>query len=289
MSLAASISPLRGIVCMVLSLFFFTLSDAVSKWLTEGYPIGRIVFIRCFFMFIPIAVVMRWQGEPLTFRTTQWKMHLLRTVLFVASSFLIIISVKLLPLADAVAFLHAAPLMITALSVPLLREPVGWHRWGAVLVGFLGILIMTRPTAEAFQIAALVPIAAAAATALRDIATRIMSKTESTNIILAWSIVGLLIASAATLPFGWTTPTLFDFGLMILSGVLLGVAHYLMIESYRLAEAALVAPFKYTSIVWAVILGYLIWNDLPDTWIITGSVLIIGSGIYILQRESQKR
>ena len=288
MSVAVSISPLRGILCMVMSLFVFTLSDAVSKWLTQGYPIGEIIFVRCFFMYVPIAIMMWRQGERPSFKVRSWEWHIVRSGLFVASSFLIITSVKLLPLAEAIAFLHAAPLMITALAFPLLGERVGWHRWAAVAIGFTGVLIMARPTGEAFQIAVLVPIAAAASTAIRDIVTRRMSRHESTNVILTWSIVGLLIVSGATLPFAWKTPTIIDFFLMAASGVLLGTAHYLMIEAYRLAEVALVSPFKYTSIVWGVILGYLIWGDLPDAWIITGTILIIGSGLYILHREARR-
>jgi len=288
MSAAVSISPLRGILCMVLSLFFFTMSDAVSKWLTQGYPIGEIVFVRCFFMYAPIAFMMWRQQERFSLRVRSWNWHFARSLLFIASSFLIITSIKLLPLATAIAFLHAAPLMITALAMPLLGERVGIHRWFAVLVGFAGVLVMARPGTDAFEVAVLVPIAAAAATALRDIVTRRMSAFESTNVVLTWSIVGLIVASAATLPFAWKTPTMIDFLLMASSGVLLGIAHYLMIESYRLAEVAIVSPFKYTSIVWGVILGYLIWAEFPDAYIIVGSALIIGSGIYILHREARR-
>lgn len=289
MSVAVSISPLRGIVCMVLALLVFTLSDAVSKWLTQGYPVGEIIFLRSFFMILPVLVMVRYRREKLSLRTENWRWHMLRTMLVVVSSFLIINSVRLLPLADAIAFLHAAPLMITALAFPLLGERVGWHRWGAVLAGFAGVLIMSRPTADSFQIAVMVPIAAAAATAVRDIVTRRMSTSESTNVMLIWSTVGLTLASALTLPFGWRTPTPFDFGLMVVTGLLVGTAHYLMVESLRLAEAALVAPFKYSSIVWGVLLGYMIWGDLPDYWIVTGSSLIIGSGLYILHREYRQR
>jgi drug/metabolite transporter (DMT)-like permease len=241
MSAAVSISPLRGILCMVLSLFFFTMSDAVSKWLTQGYPIGEIIFVRCFFMYAPIAFMMWRQQERFSLRVRSWNWHFARSLLFIASSFLIIISIKLLPLATAIAF----------------------------------------------EIAVLVPIAAAA-TALRDIVTRRMSAYESTNVVLTWSIVGLLVASGATLPFAWKTPSTIDFLLMASSGVLLGIAHYLMIESYRLAEVAIVSPFKYTSIIWGVILGYLIWAEFPDAYIIVGSALIVGSGIYILHREARR-
>ena len=160
MSAAISISPLRGIACMVASLAFFTLSDAVSKWLTDTYSIGQIIFVRSFFIYVPVALMIWYRRDGGTLRTRRWEWHLARTLLFIASTYLIILSVKLLPLADAVSLLFAAPIMITAMATPLLGEPVGWRRWIAVIVGFVGVLIMVRPHADVFQIAALVPIAA---------------------------------------------------------------------------------------------------------------------------------
>lgn len=274
---------------MVGSVAFFTFSDAVSKWLTQSYPVGEIVFLRSFFNYVPVLLMIWHRRDGSTLRTRRWQWHLGRTLLFIAATYLIILSVKLLPLADAVAFLFAAPIMITAMATPLLGEPVGWRRWCAVIAGFVGVLIMTRPTADAFQIAALVPIAAAAMTAVRDIVTRRMSATESTNAILSWSALGLIIGSAPIAFFDWVTPGFHDFLLMALSGLLVGAAHFLMIESYRLAQAAIVAPFKYFAILWGVLLGYLIWGDLPDAWIVTGAALVIGSGIYILHRETARR
>jgi drug/metabolite transporter (DMT)-like permease len=286
---AAASSPLRGIATMVVSLFFFMSSDTVSKWLTQDYPVGEIIFVRSFFMYVPVVAVMLWRRERLTLRAASWRLHALRSGAFIASTFLIIYSVKLLPLADVIAFVHSAPLIIAALSVPLLGERVGWHRWAAVLVGFLGVLVMVRPTPEAFQIAALVPLAAAFATSLRDIVTRRMSATESSSAILSWSTAGLILASALTLPFAWRTPDMTGFALMALSGVLNGIANFLMIEAYRLAQAAIVAPFKYSSIPWGVLFGYHVWGDLPDLWIISGGAIVVGAGLYLLHRETRAR
>ena len=289
MRVAVSISPLKGIGCMVLSLFTFTVSDAVTKWLTQTYPIGEIIFLRSFFIVLPVLMVVWYRNDWGSLRTVNRRMQLLRTALVVLATVLIVASLKLLPLADFVAFLHAAPLVITALARPLLQEHVGWHRWAAVIVGFIGILIMTRPAPGVFQVAALVPIAAACATALRDIVTRRMSETETTNAMMVWPIVGLVIASAPFAPVGWVAPDLAGFGLIAISGILVGVAHYLLIEAYRFAEVAIVAPFKYSSLVWAVLLGYLVWGHLPDAWIATGAIIVIASGLYILHRETSQR
>ena len=282
-------SPIRGITIMVISLFFFMSSDTVSKWLTQDYPVGEIIFVRSFFIYVPIFVFLFFRPQPLKLNAGNWRMHVLRSSLFVASTFIIIYSVKLLPLADVIAYLHSAPLIIAALSVPLLGERVGWHRWAAITVGFFGVLVMVRPTPEAFQVAALVPLAGAFATSLRDIATRRMSATESSSAILTWSTAGLIVASAFTLPFEWKTPDLVGFGLMALSGVLNGIAHFMMIEAYRLAQAAIVAPFKYSSIPWGVLFGYLIWGDFPDPWILTGGTIVVSAGLYILHRETRNR
>ena len=273
---------------MVVSLLFFMSSDTVSKWLTQDYPVGEIIFVRSFFIYVPIMAVLYFRRESLTLRASNWRMHALRSGLFVASTFIILNSVKLLPLADVIAFLHSAPLIIAALSVPLLGERVGWHRWAAVMAGFVGVLIMARPTPEAFQVAALVPLAGAVATSLRDIVTRRMSATEPSSAILAWSTAGLILAAACTLPFAWKTPDAAGLALMALSGVLTGIAHFLMIEAYRLAQAAVVAPFKYTSIPWGVLFGWLVWGDLPDLWILTGGAIVVGAGLYLLHRETRR-
>lgn len=198
-------------------------------------------------------------------------------------------SIKLLPLANAVALIHSAPLMITALAAILLAERVGFHRWCAVIIGFIGILIMARPTADAFQLSAFVAVGAAAATALRDIVTRKMGTTESTKAILAFSTAALILVSGLTTHFYWISPNMVDLALMAASGVLMGTAHYLLIEAYRWAEAGIVSPFKYTSLIWATLLGYLIWGDLPDQWVISGAALIMGGGLYVLHREAKRQ
>jgi drug/metabolite transporter (DMT)-like permease len=195
----------------------------------------------------------------------------------------------LLPLADAAAILFAGPLFITAIAPWILNEIVGWRRWTAVTVGFVGVLIMLRPTPEAIQILALIPLTAALCSAFRDVVTRKISPTESTNAIMFWSTLALITVSALSAPFGWVAPSISELGLFATSGVLVGIAHYMMIESYRAADASVVSPFKYTAILWAVALGYIIWDDKPDAFILIGSFLVIGSGLYILYRVTRRK
>ena len=193
----------------------------------------------------------------------------------------------LLPLADAAALLFAGPLFITALAIPMLGEHVGWRRWSAVFVGFVGVLIMLRPTPEAIQPLAIIPITAALSSAFRDIITRRISATESSNAIMFWSNAALLCAAALTSAFGWEPMRLIDLVFLALLGTVVGVAHWVMIEAFRLAEAAVISPFKYTAIVWASLFGYFFWGTVPDAYILSGGALVIASGLYILHRETR--
>jgi drug/metabolite transporter (DMT)-like permease len=274
---------------MTLALFLLTLGDAMTKWLGQNYPVGQIICLRGVFMLLPIAIMTARSGGIASLRVNKPTDIALRSVLFIGTTALIATSMILLPLADAAAILFAGPLFITAIAPWILNEIVGWRRWTAVTVGFVGVLIMLRPTPEAIQILALIPLAAALCSAFRDVVTRKISPTESTNAIMFWSTLALITVSALSAPFGWVAPSISELGLFATSGVLVGIAHYMMIESYRAADASVVSPFKYTAILWAVALGYIIWDDKPDAFILIGSFLVIGSGLYILYRETRRK
>ena len=261
----------------------------MTKWLGQNYPVGQIICLRGVFMLLPIAIMTARSGGIASLRVNKPTDIALRSVLFIGTTALIATSMILLPLADAAAILFAGPLFITAIAPWILNEIVGWRRWTAVTVGFVGVLIMLRPTPEAIQILALIPLAAALCSAFRDVVTRKISPTESTNAIMFWSTLALITVSALSAPFGWVAPSISELGLFATSGVLVGIAHYMMIESYRAADASVVSPFKYTAILWAVALGYIIWDDKPDAFILIGSFLVIGSGLYILYRETRRK
>ncbi|MEL0020513.1 MAG: DMT family transporter [Rickettsiales bacterium] len=257
-------SPARGIVLMLSGLLLLTLNDATAKWLTTGYPVPQVISLRGIFILIPLAIVIYWRGGFAAFR--------------------------LMPLADAIAFTFSGPLIVAALAPFLLGERVGWRRWSAILVGFAGVVVMARPTPDAFQWAALIALCAAFSGAMRDMVTRRISAEESSDLILFTSTLAVTSAGAlAAVSFPWRMPDAVDFGLFALLGLLNGGAHYLMIEAHRWGEASLIAPFRYTALVWAFILGYLVWGDLPDVWLLSGSVLVVGSGLYILQRETRAK
>ncbi|NQV84120.1 MAG: DMT family transporter [Rhodospirillales bacterium] len=263
-----------------------TANDAVLKWLTGDYPVGQLLFFRGLFVLMAISVIVWRSGGIETIRINNVWGQFQRAGFAFASGFLFISGISYLPLADAIAITFAGPLFLTILAASMLGEDVGWRRWGAVILGFLGVMVMIRPTAEAVQWAALLPLAASLAGALRDITTRRISAHETSMSILCFSTVSVILFGLCTLPFGWTALTYPDLGLMALSGLFVGGAHYLLIERFRWAEAALLAPFKYTNMIWAVLFGFIIFGDLPDAWTLSGAGIVVIGGLYIAHRET---
>ncbi len=262
-----------------------TLSDAAAKWFTADYPVGEVVSIRALFILFFIALFAAARDRLGELRIRSYRKHLLRGGFACASTLLFVMGLSLLPLADAIAVTFAGPLFITALAPLILLERVGWRRWLAVLAGFAGVLLMVRPSGDYVRWAVLLPLGAALAGSLRDLITRRISISESSTAILFSTNVIVLLAGLTFFPAGWRVPNVADFLLMGLAGGLMGAAHYLHIEAFRLAEAAIIAPFKYTNMVWGVLFGFVIWGHLPDHWVVAGSLVVIASGLYIFYRE----
>ncbi len=273
---------------MVASGALLTINDALAKLMTAHYPVGQLMFMRGVFVLLPIAFLVWRAGGTRVLRVRNPKGQLLRGITVILGSFLFVTALKLMPLADAIAITFAGPLFLTAMATPLLAETVGWRRWLAVVVGFCGVVLMLRPTG-AFQWVALLPLAVALLGAFRDIITRAMVGSESTLSILFVSTLMVTSSGLVTLPFGWSAPTAADLAILASAGFCLSGAYYFMIEAFRWAEAGLVSPFKYATMVWAVIFGALIWGDMPDSWMISGTLIVTGSGLYILHRETRLR
>lgn len=280
-----SSAPSRAILAMIGGGLLVTGNDAAMKWLVSGYPVGQLLFIRGMFAFVAIAFFVRFYGGLASLRIINPRFHVMRGLLVVFGTVVFITGLGHLTLADAIAVVYAGPMFVTALAPLLIGEAVGWRRWLAVMGGFIGVMIIIRPGTEAMQWAVIFPLAAALAGALRDLITRSAAATEHSNALLATSTAAATAAGLCTLPFGWMPVPLEDLALMALSGLLLGSAHFLMIESFRYGEAGLVVPFKYLNMVFAVTLGFVLWGDLPDAWTWTGSGVLITSGLYILHRE----
>jgi len=276
---------MRGISLTLAGIVLLTLSDAAIKWSTATLPFGEALFIRALFVLIPIAVFVWWRGVAVSLRIVSVRSLALRALLGTGSTFLIVASLSLLPIGEVLTLVFVTPVLITVLAPLLLGEHVGWHRWFAVLSGFTGVIIMLQPDAGSFRYTALLPLGAALIASLRDIVTRRISSRESSLAILTFSILGLILASLATVPFGWRQVSFDGIAIAGGSGLLFGIAHYLMIEGYRFAEASLVAPFRYTNLLWAPLIGYLLFGEIPGVAFLAGAPLIAASGLYIVWRE----
>lgn len=275
----------NGIACMVAAGFMISLQDAVTKWLTGSYPVGEVIFIRSLFVYLPVAWFVWREGGVRCLKIHRPGAQALCCLFTVVATGLYVFSLSLLPLAEATAATFTSPIFVTILAFPLLGERVGRHRWSAVLIGFAGVLLMLRPTGTAVQWAILIPVCAAFSGALRDIVTRRLTVDESTIAILFYSNLAITVLALFTLPFEWRLPTAGDTALFAAAGFLLGFAYYLWIQAFRFSEVTVVMPFKYTMVVWAAALGYLVWGDLPDRFVVAGAALVVASGLYILRRE----
>jgi drug/metabolite transporter (DMT)-like permease len=273
---------------MVVGMALLTLNNAFLKTLTSDYPPGQLIALRAAFVFIPIALIA-WRNDGLeSLKINSIGGQSIRAGFLVATQFLMVTSLGLLPLADVTALSFSGPLVITALAGPMLGEQVGWRRWAAVVVGFSGVLIMVRPDPEIFRIAALLPILAASSGALRDLVTRRISTGESSIAILCFSTSAVLLAGLVSMLFDNVPLNMADLPLLAVAGCLQGAAHFILIEAFRHGEAAVIAPFKYTALPCAAVFGFLLFGQIPDIWIITGAMPVICAGLYIVHRERLK-
>ena len=282
-------ASLKGIGCMVLGGFFLTVNDAIQKWMTDDFPRGELLAVRGMFVMIPILFFAWRLGGLSALRIHSRRGQAVRAILVCTTSFLFITALSLMPLADAIALTFVSPLILTGLAAVALGEPVGWQRWMAVLVGFLGVIIMLRPGAGVVQWAAAFPLGVAFLGAVRDVVTRRMHDTESTIAIMFYSFLAVIVVYSATAVYGWKPISGPQLALFAVNGLVLGLAHFFLIEALRLTGAAVIAPYKYITMVWALLFGFVLWGDSPDAWMMVGGVLVVGSGLYILRRESRMK
>lgn len=278
----------RGIAWMLLTMLLFVSMDAVVKQLIQTYPVMQVAWARFFFHAIFLAVVLG-QRLPSTFATQRRGLQVLRSGLLLVTTLQFFGGLYFLPLADMTAIMQSAPLIVTALSLPLLGEHVGLRRWTGVAAGFTGALIIIRPGTEAMQLPALLPLGAATTFALYQITTRILSRTDQTmNTLLYTPLLGAAALSVVA-PFVWVMPDAEGWFLMALTGALGGIGHFTMIRAFTWAPAASVSPFGYSALIWATLFGLLLFDDFPDSWTISGAFVIVSSGLYILHREHVRR
>jgi drug/metabolite transporter (DMT)-like permease len=279
----------RGIRYMVGSTLLFAVMNAMVKWEVALYPPGEVAFYRSVFALIPCYLIILPRAGFGVWRTERVGDHVKRAVSQLCSMMCIFMAFALMPLAGAVAISFSAPLFTTLLSVLVLKEKVGIHRWSALVVGFLGVLIVTEPGAGTLQWGAVFALANAVLISTVAIAIRRMSRTESTETLTIYQLTLLALFTALLLPLGYRTPEPRDLLILLVLGLANGVAQYWWTKALHLAPPSAVVPFNYLSLVWATILGYAVWGDVPSTELLMGSAVVVASGLYILWRETLHR
>ena len=277
---------LRGIACMLVAGIFLTANDSITKWLVPHYPVGEILFLQGTLISLLVAAWMGLRGEsPL--RIVRWRAHLSRGAFYAIGSFAFVYALRYLPLAEVIAIAFAGPLFMTLFGKLFLGEHVGIHRLGAVVIGFVGILVVMRPGSEAMHWAAVLPLIVALADAFRDLITRTLTRDESSRRIIFTTAVMLALAGGATALGEWREIRQADMLWFGLSATCFVIAHFFMVEAFRHAQVVVVAPFRYFLIVWATLSGFLFWGEVPDRMVFVGVAIVVAAGIYIGLREAQ--
>jgi drug/metabolite transporter (DMT)-like permease len=279
----------RGILYMVISTAAFAGGNAIVKWELTFYPVGETAFFRALFAFATVAVIVLPRTGLSVLRTRRYREHLQRGLSQFGSMICWFLAVRVLSLGAATAIGFAAPLFTTLLSILILKERVGIHRWSALVVGFVGVLIVTHPGAGTLTTGALFGLCNAVLISTVAIAIRRMSASESTETLTIYQMTIITVCTAALLPLGFTAPRWIDALGLAFAGVGNGIGQYWWTRALSLAPPSAVVPFNYLSLVWASILGFAIWGDRPTESLILGSAVVVASGLYIMWREVVRR
>jgi drug/metabolite transporter (DMT)-like permease len=284
---AQSPSTLAGIGLMLTGVFLFSFNDAVGKWLVATYSVGQLLLIRSATTLVLLAPFI-WRARDAFRSAPRPGLQLLRIVLSTLEVAMFFWAVGYLPLADAVTFYLAGPIYVTAISALFLKERVGWRRWTAVLAGFVGVVIALRPSAATLTLPALIALAGSLCFALLMVVTRVVRDTNDT-VLMATQYLGTLAFGAVTAPFAWVTPTIHHLAFLSGFGVVSIIALFCVNRSLKLAPASVVVPYQYTLLLWAVLLGWQMFGEVPDRFTIVGGAIIVAAGLYIFWREQVTR
>ncbi|HXP95609.1 MAG TPA: DMT family transporter [Telmatospirillum sp.] len=277
----------RGIAWLMVAVTLFVCMDSVAKFLTTRVSVAEIVWARYVFHLGVMLPMFLWYGPRRLVVTSRPWLQITRSLMLLAVTWLFNLGFRHLPLATVTAIGFATPLFVTALAVPLLKEKVGPRRWAAVLVGFVGVLVVVRPGGDNFDFAVFFPLAGAVCNACYQLATRALTGRDSALTTIFWTGLGGCAAMSPVMPWIWQAPDLLEWCLLILYGVLGFFSHYMLILAYRHAGASLLAPFSYVQLVLAIIAGIIFFHNAPDQWTVLGTVLICGSGLYVWYRQRQ--
>ena len=270
---------------MAAGMFLFSAVDTMAKFLTETLHPIQIVWCRQLGLLAGVVVLLAIHGTSIL-RTRHPGLQVARGAMAITSATLFILGVSYVPLADAVAVAFIAPFLVTVLGALILREPVGIRRWTAVVVGFLGTLVVIRPGLGVIHPAVVLVMLAALMFALRQIVSRALSGSDVTATTVAYTALTGSLLLTLPLPFFWTWPeTRLEIALLVAMAILAGVAEFLVIKALEVAQAVVVAPVQYSLIIWGTMYGYLVFGQFPDLWTWVGAAIIIATGLYTLNRE----
>ena len=281
--------PGLGILLMLTGIASFAVMDATIKWLTADYPVIQVAALRSWFGLPLLCLFALRGGGWRQLRTARPGVHFGRYLLVLGLTLTFFWALSQMKLVDAIAITFAAPIFITALSVPLLREPVGYHRWLAVAAGFVGVLVMLRPGVGVFDWAALVVVCSVVFYALLMITTRALKASESSASLMLYPQLGMSLTGLLVAPFFEVMPSLADLGLFALAGTFGSVGVMCVTHAFRLGPPAVISPFEYSGLIWATLLGFLLFAEWPDRFTLVGAGIVIASGLYIVYRETVRR
>jgi drug/metabolite transporter (DMT)-like permease len=278
----------RGIACMIGATALFAVSSAAAKWLVAVYPIGEVMFIRSLTaLAICTAVILPVAGFSV-FATRRPRDHIARGLSQSISQTCTVIAFWLMPLAGAIAINFSAPLFSALIAIVWLREQAGGARWTALLAGFFGVLVVTNPGIDSLTVGALFALANAVMYGSVTVAVRGMTKTESGNTLLMWQMVTIAFFHSFLPLFGFAWPTAGDTALLLLSGAAWAIGQYLWTQALLAAPATAVSPFYYLLLVWAMLIGYAVWGDVPSIDLLIGSGIVVASGLFLLWHEARR-
>jgi drug/metabolite transporter (DMT)-like permease len=291
MSLLAKISPqadarsahLAGIGLMLLSIFMFSFGDALGKYIVATYSVGQLLCLRACAALLVLSPLI-WRHRAQFFALERPRLQLVRVLLSTIDVAAFFLATVYLPLADVTTYYLASPIFVTALSAVVLREHVGWRRWSAIVIGFAGVVIALRPSAQSVSWPATIALSGSLSFSLLMLTTRSLRATP--DIVLASSqFAGSLLLGALMAPFGWVTPSMGSLAMFVAAGCISVSALLCVNRSLKLAPASVVVPYQYSMIIWAVMFGIVVFGDVPQPATIAGAAIIIAAGLYIFLRE----
>ena len=279
----------KGILFFMTAILIISVVDTICKIFTKDLHAIQIVWGYFIGINLTLGVFFFYKGEKFSkLRMTERPIiQILRPAFLVCSISSLFVGLKYLPLAEATAIGFVAPLFIIILSVPILKESIGIHRWSAILIGLAGVIIIIRPGGEFWQFASIMPLLGAIFFALSQIFTRLLSRTEKTLTTLFYTGLGGLIWSSLIVPFVWVAPSQIHIAVFLVTGIFGALAHLCMINAFDYAEASLLAPYNYTKLLWVSIFGYWVFEDIPSIEMWIGSGVIVTAGLYVFYREQK--